>query len=66
MGVNWVRFAYLGRGAGGDWVRFEYLGLEEGRLGSFRIMCPDRSEEILNPNIEIRNKPEIRNAKLET
>ncbi len=35
-------------------------------LGSFCIICPDGSGEILNPNLEIRNKLEIRNAKLET
>ena len=36
------------------------------RLGSFRIMWPDRPWEMGNSNLEIRDKPEIRNAKLET
>ena len=35
-------------------------------LGSFRIIRPDGSGEILNPKLEILNKPEIRNAKVET
>ncbi len=37
-----------------------------GKLGLFCIIRSDGSGEILNPNIEIRNKHEIRNMKLET
>ena len=36
------------------------------KLGSFRIIRPDGSGEILNPKLEILNKHEIRNMKLET
>ncbi len=44
-------------------VRFAFFGCWGGRLGSFRIMGPDGSGEILNPNIEMLNNREIRNMK---
>ncbi len=51
---------------GGNWVRFAELGGGGTRLGLFCIIRPDGSGEILNPKLEILNKHEIRNSKLET
>ena len=70
---DWVRFVYLDRGPGvgaklGRFRIFE-VGAVQG-LGSFRIIPPDRSGEILNPKLEPgapgRKKPEIRNMQVET
>ncbi len=56
----------LGSPARRDWPLASGVGRWYGRLGSFRIIAPDGSGEILNPKLEILNKHEIRNAKLET
>ena len=71
---DWVCFAFFGVGRGeirisksqtcSNWVRFAHLGVwPSGKLGLFCIMHPDRSGEIRNSNLEIRDKSEIRNLK---
>ena len=72
-GWNWVRFVFLvcGRVAVGVKLgSFRFFRMGQGgcgcKLGSFCIIRPDGSGEILNPKLEIQDKHEIRNMKLET
>ncbi len=72
MGIGFVSyFLVFHRSAVGEIGFPDKSGLTFGQrgklgLGSFRIIRPEGSGEILNPKLEIRNKPEIRNMKLET